>query len=176
MNESNPVVVTDVKMPFMSMVVFMVKWALVKGISVVLVLAVSGCESLSPYETAWQTAHLVDVMQTLNGPASDACYYERDPITRSLIGGHPDRDAVIAWGIGLSVAHYFAGKWMDKSDWPNGVKTVIRSIDLGYKGITVGRNHDAGLRPFGNNSPCPIEQECLHSEFRSDTGKWVCLD
>lgn len=114
----------------------------------------TACESMSPYEEAWQTMHLIDVAQTLSGPASDPCYPESDPVTRSLIGSTPSREAVLAWGIGASVAHYFAGRWLDNTDWPEGVKTVIRSIDLGYKGVTIGNNHDAGIRLFGDNSPC----------------------
>lgn len=115
----------------------------------------AGCESMSGYERAWQSMHLIDVAQTINGPASDSCYHEQDPFTRSLIGEHPHRDEVLAWGIGASVAHYFAGRWLDNSDWPEGVKTVIRSMDLSYKGLTIARNHDIGIRPFGNNSGCP---------------------
>lgn len=118
-------------------------------------LCLSACESMSPYENAWQAMHLVDVAQTIEGAASDPlCHSEGDPITRSLIGEHPHRDEVIAWGVGVSVAHYFLGRWLDNSDWPDGVKHLVRSIDLGYKGLTIGRNYDNGIRIFGDNAPC----------------------
>lgn len=114
----------------------------------------AGCESMSPYEKAWQAMHLVDVAQTLNGPASDPCYSEQDPITSSLIGEHPSRGEVLAWGVGLSVTHYYLGEWVDNSDWPEGVKTLVRSIDIGYKGLTIGNNHETGIRAFGSNASC----------------------
>ena len=124
------------------------------AVTTALVCLLTGCESMSPYEEAWQVMHLADVAMTINGPASDPCYREQNAVTRSLIGSRPHRDAVLAWGAGMAVAHYFAGRWLDNSDWPEGVKTVIRSIDLGYKGVTISNNHNAGIRLFGDNTPC----------------------
>lgn len=118
-------------------------------------LCLCGCASMSPYEKAWQTMHLVDVAQTVEGAARDPiCHSESNPITSRLIGEYPHRDEVIAWGVGTSIAHYFAGRWVDNSDWPEAVKTLVRSIDLGYKGLVIGRNYDNGIRVFGDNEAC----------------------
>jgi hypothetical protein len=114
----------------------------------------AGCASMSPAERAWQSLHILDVAQTLNGPASDPCYRELAPDTRFLIGERPHRDEVLAWGVAAAVVHHVAFRWIDRQDWPQGVKVALRSLDLGYKGVTVGRNHEAGIRPWGDNGSC----------------------
>lgn len=126
-------------------------------IAVLVLPLAGGCgalEEMSGPERAWQALHLVDVAQTLNGPAADPCYHESAFPTRQLIGEQPTPAAVLAWGAGLAVAHYFAGRWLDRAELPDAAKFVIRSVDLTYKGLTVGRNHDQGIRPFGDNEPC----------------------
>lgn len=122
--------------------------------AVAIAFLLAACESMSPYEEAWQIMHLVDVAQTLNGPASDSCYTEQNPVTRSMIGSRPHRDAVLAWGAGMAVAHYLAGRWLDNSNWPDGLKAMLRSIDVGYKGVVISTNHADGIRPFGDNASC----------------------
>ena len=112
---------------------------------------VSGCAS-SPSEIAWQSMHLVDVAQTINGPARDECFHERDPITRSLIGRQPSTESVLLWGVGVGVAHYALDRWLANSGhadkkWVQ----ILRALDLGAKGFTIGRNHQIGIRPFGDN-------------------------
>ena len=112
---------------------------------------VSGCAS-SPSERAWQAMHLVDVAQTISGAARDACFFERDPFTRRLIGRQPSTEAVIAWGVGVGVAHYALDRWLTNSGhadkkWVQ----ILRAVDLGAKGFTIGRNHQIGIRVFGDN-------------------------
>lgn len=123
--------------------------------AITLAFLLAACESMSPYEKAWQAMHLVDVAQTIEGAASDPfCHSEGNPVTRRLIGRHPHRDEVIAWGVAIGVVHYFAFRWIDNSEWPEGIKIALRSIDLVDKGITIGRNYDQGIRIFGDNEPC----------------------
>jgi hypothetical protein len=138
-----------------------------KIITVLIAVLLCGCSSMSRPEIAWNVLHVVDVAQTINGPASDPCYRERAPTTRFLIGERPHRDNVIAWGVAASVMHYFAFRWVENSDWPDGVKVALRSIDLTYKGHTVVRNHNAGIRPFGDNVSCVPEPI-----FRPDAKPW----
>ena len=111
----------------------------------------SGCAS-SPAEKAWQAMHLVDVAQTISGAARDDCFYERDPFTRRLIGRQPSTEAVIAWGIGAGVAHYALDRWLANNGHANKKWVqILRAVDLGAKGFTIGRNHQIGIRPFGDN-------------------------
>jgi len=117
-----------------------------------LLVALSGCAS-SGSEIAWQTMHLVDVAQTINGPARDACFHERDPLTRGLIGRQPSTEAVIAWGIGAGVAHYALDRWLtNRGHADKKWVQILRALDLGAKGFTIGRNHQIGIRPFGENN------------------------
>ena len=116
----------------------------------------AGCSSfeISKPEIAWQALHAIDVAQTINGPAKDPCFAE-GTVTRHLIGEQPSTEGVLAWGIGLSLVHYQVDRWLEKTGrdkqpfW-----RIVRSIDIGYKGYTVARNHDLGVRPFGAND-CP---------------------
>jgi hypothetical protein len=113
----------------------------------------SGCASMSPSERAWQTLHVLDVAQTLNTAGSnDPCWREYGIPTKYLIGEKPDPEAVIAWGVGLSILHYYADRWLERSDFSGGLKTAIRSINLTGKGFTVVKNHTEGARPFGDNA------------------------
>jgi hypothetical protein len=109
---------------------------------------------MSPGERAWQVMHALDVAHTLNGPASDPCFREREPVTRTLIGERPEPEAVILWGVAAGVLHHLAFRWIESRDWPDGVKIALRAVDLGYKGVVLGRNHEAGVRPWGDNEPC----------------------
>lgn len=116
-------------------------------------LILAGCGSMSPTERAWQTLHLIDVAQTIDGPALDPCFKEGS-ITRHLIGDKPEPAAVVAWGIGLSVLHAAADRWLQNAELPAPIEWTIRSVDLGYKGFTVANNHARGIRLAGRNH-CP---------------------
>ena len=111
----------------------------------------SGCTS-SPAEKAWQTMHLVDVAQTINGAARDPCFHERDPFTRRLIGRQPSTESVLLWGVGVGVTHYALDRWLTNSGHANKKWVrILRAVDLGAKGFTIGRNHQIGIRVFGDN-------------------------
>ena len=115
------------------------------------VLAASGCASLdmSRSETAWQTLHAVDVAQTLNA-ARDPCYRESDPLTRAIIGEQPSTGEVVAWAVGSSVLHAVVSRKLERHA-PKWVTGVWHSLSIGSKGLTIGRNHAEGIRPFGDN-------------------------
>jgi uncharacterized protein YceK len=113
----------------------------------------SGCASMSKHELAWQSLHALDVAQTVNSAGSDdPCWREAGIPTKYLIGENPDPESVIAWGVVSSVLHYYAGRWLDRSDWPDGLKFAIRSIDIGNQATIVVQNHREGARPFGDNA------------------------
>ena len=121
-----------------------------------LILAVgslSGCAA-SPTEKAWQALHVIDVAQTINGPARDDCYREAH-WPKYVIGDKPSTEAVIAWGVVIGVAHYAFDRWLTetgRADHP--AWRALRVLDLTYKGYTVGNNHHIGVRPWGANQ-CP---------------------
>lgn len=111
----------------------------------------TGCAA-SPAEKAWQAMHLVDVAQTINGPARDACFGEGNPLTRRLIGRQPSTEAVIVWGVAIAIAHYSVDRWLARSGHADQAWVrMLRALDLGYKGFTIGHNHAEGMRPFGDN-------------------------
>jgi len=117
----------------------------------------SGCAA-SPSEKVWQGLHAIDVAQTFNGSASDPCFRESGWDTEFVIGSKPSKEAVIAWGAASGFLHYKLDRWLentgrdDKIGWK-----IFRAIDLSYKGVTVGRNHGIGVRPFGDNN-CPLRR------------------
>ncbi len=113
--------------------------------------ALSGCSTVPPAEYAWQAMHVIDVAQTLNGPAKDPCYIEVDPITRGLIGKNPSSEAVVLWGIGTGIAHIGVTHLLEKHDAPKWVRVSWHAVSLVTKGHTLISNHREGIRPFGNN-------------------------
>ena len=116
----------------------------------------AGCAELprDPYwkaEAAWQTGHVVDVLQTINGPARDECFFEDDPVTKKLIGKHPNTGEVVAWGVATGVLHYGVSKGLEHLNAPNWVKIGWQGISLTTKAYTVVNNHNEGIRPWGGN-------------------------
>lgn len=63
---------------------------------VCLIFLIAGCETMPRGEIYFQGLHAVDVLQTLNGPARDACFKETAPVTRRLIGDKPSEGQVLA--------------------------------------------------------------------------------
>lgn len=120
-------------------------------------MAAGGCAAIDAMpgtEKAWHTLHLIDTLQTLNGPAADRCYRETAWDTRALIGEQPSREAALAWAVGMAVAHYAASRMLERAELPPALEVVIRGVDLGYKAGTVAVNHNAGIRPWGDNVAC----------------------
>lgn len=109
---------------------------------------------MSPAERAWQTMHTIETSLKLSTARLLIRAFASSHGTHALLGGHPEPESVIAWGIAASVARYLDSRWLDSRDWPDGVKLALRSVDLSHKGYTVARNHDAGIRPFGDNLSC----------------------
>lgn len=108
-----------------------------------LILASPCYADISKHEIAWQTMHLIDVMQTIDIARSDGGFYEKNPMTRKFIGSHPEVDDVIKWGVGTSIAHYFIMGFIDRK-FPN--SKYIRIADNLYKFNIIASNHSIGLR------------------------------
>lgn len=115
--------------------------------------ALAGCAHVPPVELAWQTAHALDMAQTINGPARDSnCFTEADPLTRSAIGSNPSTEAVVGYFVTTAALHYLGSRWLERTDAiPPKLKHALRGLDLSVKLVVVAENHDRGIRPFGDN-------------------------
>lgn len=114
-----------------------------------------GCQSIESMdrdELTWQALHAMDVAQTLNA-ASDPCYKENAWLTKRLIGEQPSDHEVIAWGVGTAVFHAWISNSLEKRGAPRWVQTVWELGTLGQTTYAIGTNHEAGVRPFGDNEP-----------------------
>ncbi len=115
-----------------------------------------GCSSIETrhLEYSWQVMHLIDVAQTASGPAGDSdCFHESDPITSRLIGTSPKESDVYKWGIGVAVAHFLLGEWLDSTDLKKSTKIKIRTVDNALRLRTIVKNHKLGIRVDGHNKP-----------------------
>lgn len=110
----------------------------------------AGCQSMDRGEIAWQTLHAVDVAQTLNA-ADDPCYKEKAWLTRRLIGPQPSQAEVVAWGVGMSLAHAWISNALEERGAPRWVQLVWELGTLGHTSYVIGRNYAEGVRVSGNN-------------------------
>lgn len=114
--------------------------------------------NMSRAEVAWQTAHLIDVAQTIE-ITKDPYYSEANVVTAQLIGQCPKLNDVLAWGIATSYLHATLGGMMDRSDrLPRWSKALIRSIDFAYKANAVTGNFQIGIRIGATNKPLTNER------------------
>ena len=131
-----------------------------KILMVLCLLTSFGCAQLpqDPYWTAelgWQAGHVVDVLQTINGPGRNGdCFEEADRFTKQLIGKNPSTGEVLAWGVGSGLLHYGVSKWLDNIDAKPWVKGTWQAVTIVYKADAVIENHRVGVRPWGNNVGC----------------------
>lgn len=114
------------------------------------ILLLTGCASFpqldtSKAEIAWQTIHVVDAMQTVS-IATRQCYHEADPITRRIIGKHPNQLNVALWWAGTAFGHAFVSKKL-KDDHPKLYK-FWQILTIGRSAYVVTQNHKIGLGPF----------------------------
>ena len=122
---------------------------------VVAVLAITilcGCASLPRGETTYQALHAMDMLQTLNGPAGDPCYTETGAIPNLLHGDNPSRREVVAWGVGWGLLHWGVSRELEQHA-PDWMLTAWQALTIGEVAITIGHNHDIGIRPWGDNKP-----------------------
>lgn len=123
-----------------------------RPLSLLVLIVLSGCASMSRPELAWQAVHAVDVAQTLN-IVNDPCYVESNPITTSLIGEQPSTGEVIAWGVGAGVLHYGVSRYLEHTDAPRWMQNTWQAITLTTTAGAVYSNHREGIRISGSNEP-----------------------
>lgn len=127
----------------------------------------TGCESMPRGEIYWQGAHAIDVMQTLS-IADDPCYREEDRITKRIIGEQPSREKVLYWGVGKAVGHYWTSRFLDQHA-PGWVQPVFQVLTTGHLAVTINRNYDLGIQPWGDNdhSKTPDGYPCNNPQYQA---------
>jgi len=109
-------------------------------------------------EALWQALHAMDVLQTIKGPASDSCHYERNAFTRQIIGKRPHPDKVIIWGVTYAVLHVAYTKWLNETKrLKPSVKTALRFLDFTSMGLTIATNYKQGIRITGENKHTDVK-------------------
>lgn len=114
-----------------------------------------GCESMPRGELAYQTLHAVDVLQTINGPATDDCYKEANPITRRIVGEKPSKGQVVAWGVGQGLLHYGISSYLEDNS-PGWIYGAWQILSTGTVAITIHDNYELGVKPWGDNDHSKI--------------------
>jgi len=111
--------------------------------------ALTGCASLREFnngaEIAWQVEHVVDVLQTEHGPAMDPCFYEGDTITKNIVGEHPSKLGVAAWGVGFGAFHYGVTAALQHFGW-EGAATAWEAATIVDTAVVIGHNYRVGVR------------------------------
>ncbi len=109
-----------------------------------------GCESMPRHERAWLAVHAVDTLQTYNA-ASDPCFEEVDPMTRSLIGAQPSESDVLKWSVGTALVHLGVSHTLRRIDAPRWLQNGWQAVTIANSAHAVLNNHHAGIRPWGSN-------------------------
>ena len=118
-----------------------------KAAILISLLALQGCAAIgnmSTEEKAWQAMNIIDGMQTMNIARNPKCFYERDSISRSIIGDHPSEAEAAALMVGYGVAHYYVSRLLEDNA-PKWANKVWQYTMIGTKGFTIASNHNIGL-------------------------------
>jgi len=122
-----------------------------KAITALFLLILIGCESTPQHELVWQGLHVVDVLQTLNGPASDICYKEGNSATVAMIGEHPSRQSLIGWAVGGAVIHWGVSKLLDHYA-PAWTLTTWQAVSIADTSTGIYQNNQLGIKLWGDNN------------------------
>jgi hypothetical protein len=131
-----------------------------KTITLLALLALSGCATLSPEarvtEVAWQTLNVIDIGQTVTISREPAHWHETNPGLCALASNHPATGKVYAIMIGDALLHYAVTALLDDKDTGRGPWHVAniawQFVTLGEKGYNVAHNFDVGLKPWSGRS------------------------
>ncbi len=128
---------------------------------VLLSVVLGGCSHIPRTEYAWQSIHLVDVLQTLDGPARDPCYEEADGLTRRLIGRQPSESDVIVWGIAIAAVHAGVTSMLERVDAPTWAKFGWQALTITNTAQAVRNNYSEGIRlGRSNDRPQAADHAC----------------
>lgn len=125
-----------------------------KYLFLVIVFMLGGCASFNDIpkeELLWQGLHIIDTAQTINGPASDPCYTEVNPLTKKVIGHHPSKEGTYTTMIAFAGLHYLISDWL-KDNGPKWAYVGWQSVTLGATLATLHRNDRKGVKLYGDNN------------------------
>ncbi len=116
-----------------------------------LILLTTGCTTTQSnmLERAWQTSNLVDMGQTLHIARSPECYYEKNPVTKNIIGRHPSEGEAIAVMLAYAWVHRTVTDQLRERNAPKWVLGMWQVGTLIHSVHTVIENDRIGLEPFG---------------------------
>jgi hypothetical protein len=104
-----------------------------------IVVTLAGCASLPQFnhgaEATFQAAHLLDIIQSEKGAASDPCF----------TGVHPDHMGVAAWGVGYGLLHYGVTRWLTSTGHPR-LTAAWEALTIADTGYAVAHNYQVGIR------------------------------
>lgn len=120
-----------------------VGWALCAVLLIISLL--SGCVSMDRSEYAYQALHAVDTLQTYQVSQSRCGRSEQDPVTRTLIGRHPDAGGVIAWAVGVGYGHAWFSDYLTRHDAAPWVRSMWNMTTIGVTTATVIENNANGI-------------------------------
>jgi len=111
-------------------------------------------------EMAYQAGHVIDVAQTINH-GRDNCFEETNGLTRRILGDNPKPGETLAWGLAWGAGHYVVSERLEHYDAPMWLQIGWQAITITEKGLTIGRNHRNGIRPWGDNKrPQSMNDAC----------------
>lgn len=114
--------------------------------------SMAGCATLDErgaLELTWQSLHAIDTAQTIHIARAPSCFYEKNWLTSTIVGRHPDEADVAAVMLGYSMLHYFISQKLGELEDPRPLR-VFQAVTLLQSGYNVVHNHSIGLRPFGS--------------------------
>ena len=114
-----------------------------KYLLIATLILMSGCSNTQ----IWQTAHAIDVAQTIQISKHPECYSESNRFTKAMIGSKPSEEEVYMWGAGTAIAHYFLSKAAKGTRFEK-----FLYVGTGMQLNSVVNNHAIGLRVNGISS------------------------
>jgi len=104
-----------------------------------------GCETLQrPEEAAWQSLHMVDMIQTADG-MRDSCVRESHPMTRQIIGEKPTTTGIAAYGLAAAGVHLLISDQLLERGYTRAY-AVWQVISIADSAYAVGQNYGIGIR------------------------------
>ena len=113
-----------------------------KTITILSLILLSACSSMSEREKTLQVMHLIDVAQTYQMSKSH-CHNEMGAAAL-FIGENPSSEDVLIWGVATAVAYHYAERYLPDT---------VMDLNLTLKFGVVENNNREGLRVAGITCP-----------------------
>jgi len=108
--------------------------------AIAFLLLLGGCASLPSEEYIWQTAHAVDIAQTIDIANGGHCQ-EQGLGTRQMIGQNPGIAGAIGWGVATAGLHAYITHELEVRDAPRWIRWVwqITTVSLTINTVVSNR-------------------------------------